>query len=363
MTTVTIYSDIADGYIASEGTPYSLAANGTGDSFAAVNGGVFGNIGQWTNASPRYYIWQSFIQFDTSSIPDDAVITSATLYLYGSSDTSDVDFTIEARLHDWGASLTTADYVIGSNLSSKTLLASMSTSGFITSGYNSLTENGSNLRDNINKTGTTYIVLCSAEQTNGSPPPTNTQEYVAIYLSEQTDTSNDPKLEITYSTAYTQSTSGTMGALSGALAAGHIYTQAIAGAIGSITSSITRVINKAVAGSITSTGTVSKLATKSFAGSAGALSGAVTTAAVILHEITGTMGALSGTVSSLQTGFGVALSGSIENLSGLISRAINKSLAGTLTPSAILYRANTFRFAFMKAGSVVRKVIQGGRDE
>jgi len=358
MTTVTIYSDTADGYIYSSSTSYTTASNG---NFLNVSSSEpIGFLGQYPN-SGSYYIYQTFLKFDTSSIPDDAQITSVTLSCYGYTGSPPTSFSIEARLHDWDTTLTTADWVAGSNLSSKALLATINSSGWSTSGYNALTENGNNLKNNINKTGTTYIILCSGEQTNGSPPTND--EYVGLYYTDETGTSKDPKLEITYSTTYTQSTSGTTGTLTGVLSAGHVYTQAIAGAISSITSTLTRVANKAVAGSITPDGVVSKLTTKSFSGAIGAVSGAVTTVDVILHEISGTMGALSGTVSSLQTGFGMALAGSIENLSGSISRVINKSLAGALTPSAILYRANTFRFAFMKAGSVVKKVIQGGRDE
>lgn len=362
MTTLTVYSSTADGYIASEGTSYSLAANGTGDTFAALDTMLGGNLGQWTSSGPRYYFWESFIQFDTSSIPDSAGITSATLYIYGSDDGSTTDFTIEARLHDWGASLTTADFVTGANLSSKTLLASFNTSGFSTSGYNEFTENGSNLRNNINKTGTTYIILCSAEQTNESPPPTDTSEYVGIWLSDQTGTSNDPKFVITYSTAYTQSISGTMGGLTGALSAGHVYTKAISGAISSIVSTLTRTVNKATSGEFSATGVISKFTTKTFAGVSGTLSGSMTYVRVILHQISGTMGSLSGTVSDLQTGFGVNLTGAIESVSGSISRSVRKSVSGAFTATGKVFKMNTFRSAIIKAGTVVRKTIQSGRD-
>lgn len=359
MTTVTIYSDTADGYCNSSSTSYTSASNGTG--IGASPAAAVGYVGQYIIGGTTYVVHLGYLKFDTSSIPDDAEITSVTLSCYGYNDLSTTDFTVEARLHDWGASLTSADWIAGSALSGKTLLASRSSLGWNTSGYNTFTENGSNFRNNINKTGTTYIVLCSAEHTAQSPPTND--EYIGLYFSDETGTSKDPKLEITYSTAHTKSVSGTMGALSGTLTKGHAYTKAIAGAISSITSAITKVTNKAVSGSsgIVS-GDNSKLITKSFSGAAGALSGAVSSAAVILHQISGTMGALSGTVSDLQTGFGANLTGAVGSMSGSISRSIGKSVSGTLTASGNVFKMNTFRFAIMKAGTVVRKVIQGGRD-
>lgn len=358
MTTVTIYSDTADGYCNSSSTSYTSASNGTG--VGASPAPVVGYVGQYIIGGTTYVVNLGYLKFDTSSIPDDAEITSVTLSCYGYNDLSTTDFTVEARLHDWGASLTSADWIAGSALSGKTLLASRSSSGWNTSGYNTFTENGSNFRNNINKTGTTYIVLCSAEHTAQSPPTND--EYIGLYFSDETGTSKDPKLEITYSTAHTKSVSGTMGALTGALSAGHIYTKAIAGAISSMTSTITKATNKAISGTFSASGSLSKLTAKALSGTAGALSGAVSSAAVILHQISGTMGALSGTVSDLQTGFGANLTGAIGSMSGSISRSIGKSVSGTLTASGNVFKMNTFRFAIMKAGTVVRKVIQGGRD-
>lgn len=357
MTTVTIYSDTSDGYCSSISTSYTSASDGTG--VGASPSATVGYVGQYI-INTTYYVNISYLKFDTSSIPDDAEITSVTLYCYGYLDLSTTDFSIEARLHDWGATLTAADWVAGSNLGSKTLLASRSSLGWSTVGYNGFTENGSNFRNNINKTGTTYIILCSAEHANQSPPSNN--EYVGLYFSDETGTSKDPKLEITYSTAHTKSVSGTVGTLSGALSAGHVYTKAIAGTINSMTSALVRTINKAVSGNLASTGVVSKLTTKSFAGAIGALSGAMSSAAVILHQISGTMGALSGTVSDLQTGFGANLTGAVGSISGSISRSVVKSVSGTLTATGKVFKMNTFRSAIMKAGTVVRRVIQGGRD-
>lgn len=196
MATLTAYSSTADGYIESNSATYSTARAGGGtlNAIAAAN---FCNLGQRLGGD--YYCYEAFLDFDTSSIPDDATITAVELSLCGNGDDSSVtDFDLEARLHDWGASLTTADWVAGADLGGKTLLASKATSGWSASAYNAFTENGSNFRDNINKTGVTRILICSSRHRAGNAPTGN--EYVGFLAAEW---SSDPKLVVTYTTSTT----------------------------------------------------------------------------------------------------------------------------------------------------------------
>jgi hypothetical protein len=113
--------------------------------------------------------YESFLDFDTSGVTGS--IVSATLSLGLNTDDSDTDFTVEARSRDWGASLTTADYVSGVLLDALTLLATLTTSGIGSTGaYKAMTESGSALRAAINQSGTTRLMLCSDRLRSGTEP-------------------------------------------------------------------------------------------------------------------------------------------------------------------------------------------------
>lgn len=207
MATLTAYAAAADGYVRSGDPTYSTARAGA--SLETGDAAAFYNLGQTWNGF-NYLIYEVFLSFDTSSIPDDAVISAVELSLYGNGDLSDTDFDIEARLYDWGASVTTADWVAGASLGGYTLLASRSTSGLSVAGYNAFTENGSNFRDNINKTGTTSILLCSSRHRAGNTPTGN--EYVTFFSTDETGTTKDPKLVVTYTTSTTHTAAAALSA-------------------------------------------------------------------------------------------------------------------------------------------------------
>ena len=70
MATLTVYSDAADGYLRSNSGTWSIARAGTG-----------GSLVDWTQiqmgaSSTAYYTREAFVSFDTSSIPDAAVISA-----------------------------------------------------------------------------------------------------------------------------------------------------------------------------------------------------------------------------------------------------------------------------------------------
>ncbi len=198
MTTATFYANTADGYLQSRDDSYSLARAGTGASLGSSASATTAYVGQANDGAPGfvYGCFELFLSFDTSSIPDGAGITSVTLSLYGETDASATNFTINARAYDWGASLTTADWIAGASLSGNTLLATFATSGFSVAGYNDFTSEAA-FRTAINKTGTTYIVLSSSRH-EGNNTPTGA-EYVKTWTANETGTSKDPKLTVVYS--------------------------------------------------------------------------------------------------------------------------------------------------------------------
>lgn len=90
-----------------------------------------------------YSCYEAFVQFDTSSVL--GTPSSATLSLYCRVNNGTVaPFTVYARAHDWGTSLTTADWVAGASLSAKSLRASSAVNTSISAGaYHDFTSDGS----------------------------------------------------------------------------------------------------------------------------------------------------------------------------------------------------------------------------
>ena len=149
-------------------------------------------VGQRTPLGGLYYVFQTYLSFDTSAVT--GTVSSVTLSIYGQFDNSVTDFTIEARVHDFGATLETGDYVAGASLSGKTLVASRSTaSGWSTSGYNAFTSDAAFLTA-INQSGSTRLLLCSDRTRSGTTP--TTFEMVNGYTAEATDPNTRPKLVV-----------------------------------------------------------------------------------------------------------------------------------------------------------------------
>ena len=191
MATLTQYSGTADGQIRSADSTYATAR--TGGTLTATTNGTTATLGQQNAGGSGYYCFESFFGFDTSSIGSTSTIDSATLSLYGATDNTTTDFTANARYYDWGASLTTADWISGASLSSSTLFATFATSGFSTSAYNDFT---TSTTSGISKTATTNIVVSSSRHEAGTTAVTN--ERCTVYAADQTGTTNDPKLVVNY---------------------------------------------------------------------------------------------------------------------------------------------------------------------
>lgn len=165
-TTDTFLSTSADGWSYGDSATYATAGSTPAGATAAQ---ASGNAGQfWMGTA--FWLYEAYVQWDTSSIPDTNVISSATISLYGKNDQSDTDYVQEIRMSDWGTALTTADWIAQANLSGKTLVASKSTAGGIpTNAYTAFTSEAA-LLTNINKTGSTRVLLCSNRFTAGTQP-------------------------------------------------------------------------------------------------------------------------------------------------------------------------------------------------
>lgn len=192
MPSFTFYAQPNDGYQYGQETTYAAAREGTG----IINpGGLVNeiNVGQ-AFFSPNYTTHQAFLCFDTSGIPDSSTIVSAKLELAAAADNSVTDFVIEARAHDWGPTLEGADYVAGSALGGKTLLATLDTTGGLAlTGYLTFASDAA-FAANINKTGTTCMILASNRQRLGTAPTGN--EWAQFHATETSGAASDPKLTV-----------------------------------------------------------------------------------------------------------------------------------------------------------------------
>jgi len=206
MSTLVVYSDTTDGFIycidgiaddgegGGENGTYASARAGTGSQFGANAAATYANVGQAkvVVTFTEYQVQESFLAFDTSSIPDGDTVSAAVLNLTSFSDLSTTDFTIEARLYDWGTGLTTADW---QSAPSGTLLAHRDTaSGWTVNTAYDLTDDA--FAANVSKTGSTRLLLCS-DHTTANTAPTG-GERVAAYSADYTGTTRDPKLTVTY---------------------------------------------------------------------------------------------------------------------------------------------------------------------
>jgi hypothetical protein len=194
---VSPYSSTSDGYIEATSTVYATAWDATTGTVVSTT--TTFKVGQYFS-SPNYKIERGFVYFDTSAIPDDATITSATLKLYGQTDSSATDFLITIQN---GQPTYPRDPLVETDYN-KTYYSgnggSLTTVGFSTTGYNNITLNATGLTW-INKTGTTKLCLRSDREIAGTTP--TGLEYVAVYAADQTGTTYDPQLVVNYETSVT----------------------------------------------------------------------------------------------------------------------------------------------------------------
>lgn len=196
MPTTTVYSSTDDGYIESSHGTYATA-RGTGGSRTANSTDISALIGQYYDGAATYYVYEGFLDFNVSAVPNvvgatnvDLKLTSQDFYI----DTN--NFTITAgNIADY-ASLATADWVAGASLSGLSTAATHATSsGWVGETQYTFTNSGTVLLDDVKGAGNTSLLLYSS-RTSGNNTPTD-NEYIAMYTSNQTGTSQDPQLEIT----------------------------------------------------------------------------------------------------------------------------------------------------------------------
>ncbi|MFQ6029155.1 MAG: hypothetical protein ACE5Q6_16875, partial [Dehalococcoidia bacterium] len=183
MTTTTIFSNANDASVTSRSTTaqgYEAAREGTSGDQVVSNPAqaTFGGLGQFnqTTGSPNWRCGELFLAFATGVIPDADTITSVTFSMHtsGVGGLNGPAFDMEVRQDSWQPSVDAGDFVPGSQLGARTLYASLNTSVLLAETRFDWSENGSNLRDAINKTGDTEFLVCSSRHRLGQPPPNDT---------------------------------------------------------------------------------------------------------------------------------------------------------------------------------------------
>jgi hypothetical protein len=191
--TLVVYSDTSDGYIVSN-SAVGYANARSGSSLASNNFNTNIAAGQFFDLDfSEWNAMESFLSFDTSSIGNGSTVSTVVLSLTSTTVGGSCN-TINARLLDWGTTVTTADWVAGASLSANTLLAHKDFGG-VYSGNVSYDFVDDAFPANVNKVGSTRLMLCGADAEAG----TDSDNLIYPYSADQAGTTSDPKLTVTYS--------------------------------------------------------------------------------------------------------------------------------------------------------------------
>jgi len=198
MGTLTVYNsnDVSLKKTGAVGASYaSVQGASTGDTPA--EGDSIYEIGQdYVAGTTRYTVRRGGVIFDTSALPDDAVITSATLSFYGFASGQGVAMSltvVNGADIDWGV-YDPADY--GDLLDDTTSFGSIASSSWVNESYNDITLNASGLAV-ISLTGNTVFALRSSRDISATTPSDGVTEYVQFYGGVQFP-AKAVKLVITY---------------------------------------------------------------------------------------------------------------------------------------------------------------------
>lgn len=319
MATLVVNSSTADGDIRSASGTYSTARDGGGTltANATADNGVVGQI----FSAGTYTCAEMFLSFDTSSIPDAAVIQQVDLTLHLVSDGSTTDFEVQARAYDWGSSLGSGgNFRTAAQLSALTLLASLTTSG-IGSDF-TLAENGSEFRNAINKSGSTRLVLCSSRHVAGTTP--SGAERIFIQSSDSAVAVFRPQLTVTYTDAV---------AATGALATVTVAGYAGAAAVEIDASGALATVDVAGKDATLGLGTMGALASVDVEGLAGVIAsgaeGQGQAAAITVVGLAGTYGlGTLGAVASVTVGGFAGAATFVVSAAGALATVAVQSFAG-----------------------------------
>jgi len=200
----TYYGQTSDGFIWGWSATYGAARStsyscDTGASYGYVSVGQYKKWYGYPIYNYRYIVYRSYLDFDTSGIPDNATVTSAVLYVNGDEDWSTTDFDVRVYNYSWSEPLCSSrdsnyDGAYGGGGTYEGVL--VNTSSF-SLGWNSMSVGTSR----INKTGETKYAMTSSRDESGNQP--SGIELVTFVPADEPGTGSDPYLSITYNQAPT----------------------------------------------------------------------------------------------------------------------------------------------------------------
>jgi len=210
MPTITVYpaagaNDPVDGWVGIGGqnsTFPTIRAVATGNDSNVTNAsGTYVYIGASTTSNQFSDLYHGYILFDTSAIPSDAVITSATFSLFGTAKSNGLgspDIHVGASNPASNSNLVNADF----DKISRTSFGSVTYAGWSTSAYNDFTLNASGLSNISKGTGarSKFSVQFSWDINNSFTGAwvSSAASSFSAYTADQGGTGNDPKLVVTY---------------------------------------------------------------------------------------------------------------------------------------------------------------------
>jgi len=187
MPTVQIYSSTNDGYISNSSGSWAGVHDGTSGTAVSTDSykSSAAYVG-WNSTNSTYYIFRSFFEFNTSSIPANAIIQSVVFKWYGYS-SSNGTICFQKSTHSNPLTGTDFDNFTGSYYATATITLNQ---------YNSIPFNAQGIAD-IVKGGITKI--CAREYNHDYLNSANTDHVnygAGCYYADSS--TNKPYLEITY---------------------------------------------------------------------------------------------------------------------------------------------------------------------
>ena len=193
MPTYTIYSDAADGEVKSVNA--DRATSRSSGTLTATTGAATINVGEIGPVVGSITNYAAFLSFDTSGVVE--TVSAVTLSIYPSADNfTTVLPTLNVRKHDWGTSLTTADWLGSGGIGAKTLVATMAATAFTTGAYRDFTSEAG-WPAALDPASERLIIMGSYSEAGGSGNASTFNDgYGTFYSADQTGTTNDPKLTV-----------------------------------------------------------------------------------------------------------------------------------------------------------------------
>lgn len=200
MATLTVYSQTPDGFLESTDQETSLIR--LGSNIMVDDTSTWASVGE--SIMPSAY--ESFLTFDTSSIPSGDDVDDVTLSVVADfipTDLSGSGITFEAFAYDWGASLDTGDWQGPTDLDALPMCADVHESTISGAGEGVRFDwvSKADFISNVNKSGETRLVQAS-QNTRTESGTFDASEYFDFYVAEQSGTTDDPRLVINHSVGY-----------------------------------------------------------------------------------------------------------------------------------------------------------------